>query len=234
MKNLLLIAAAAILLASCSTSLDSTSSSPKTDNDTASLYLGYMYGMQMKRIKFNDLNKKELIAGINLGLKGEESDFKIQDMNNFLNQYVNKLALKIADENLVKGKKFLAENAKKSGVKLILPDSIQYKVIKEGKGVIPKETDQVKVHYKGTLISGEEFDSSYKTGQPAEFYLNRVITGWRKALSKMPVGSKWEVFIPSKLAYGQRGAGQQIGPNETLIFEIELLDITTPKEEKKK
>lgn len=234
MKNLLLIAAAAILLASCSTSLDSTSSSPKTDSDTASLYLGYMYGMQMKRIKFNDLNKKELIAGINLGLKGEESDFKIQDMNNFLNQYVNKLALKIADENLVKGKKFLAENAKKSGVKLILPDSIQYKVIKEGKGVIPKETDQVKVHYKGTLISGEEFDSSYKTGQPAEFYLNRVITGWRKALSKMPVGSKWEVFIPSKLAYGQRGAGQQIGPNETLIFEIELLDITTPKEEKKK
>ena len=107
-------------------------------------------------------------------------------------------------------------------------DGIQYKVIKEGNGAKPAETDVVKVHYKGTLIDGTEFDSSIKRGEPAEFPLNRVISGWTKSLKEMPVGSKWEIYIPADQAYGQRGSGP-IGPNETLIFEVELLDIVTPQ-----
>ena len=123
-------------------------------------------------------------------------------------------------------KKFLEENAKKSGVDT-LANGIQYKIIKKGEGAKPAATDMVKVHYRGTLIDGTEFDSSIKRGEPVEFPLNRVIPGWTTALQQMPVGSKWEIFIPSDQAYGPRGNGS-IGPNETLIFEVELLDIVTP------
>ena len=132
-----------------------------------------------------------------------------------------------AKENAEKGKKFLEENAKKSGVDT-LANGIQYKIIKKGEGAKPAATDIVKVHYRGTLIDGTEFDSSIKRGEPIEFPLNRVIPGWTTALQQMPVGSKWEIFIPSDQAYGQRGSGA-IGPNETLIFEVELLDIVNPE-----
>lgn len=148
-------------------------------------------------------------------------------MEMYLNNYFQQLSMRRAEENAEKGKKFLAENAKKSGVDT-LSDGIQYKVIKKGDGATPTETDVVKVHYKGTLIDGTEFDSSIKRGEPAEFQLNRVIPGWTKALKQMPVGSKWEIFIPADQAYGPRGGGP-IGPNETLIFEVELLDIVTPE-----
>jgi len=123
------------------------------------------------------------------------------------------------------GKQFLEENGKKEGVHT-LPDGLQYKVLKEGTGKKPQAADTVSVHYKGTLIDGTEFDSSYKRGQPAEFPVNRVIKGWTEALQLMPEGSKWMLYIPSRLAYGERGTpGGPIGPNETLIFEVELLKI---------
>jgi FKBP-type peptidyl-prolyl cis-trans isomerase len=123
-----------------------------------------------------------------------------------------------------KGEAFLAENAKKEGVK-VLPSGLQYKVVKEGTGKQPGKTDTARVHYKGTLIDGKEFDSSYKRGEPAEFPVGRVIKGWTEALQLMKVGAKWQLFIPAALAYGERGAGDLIGPNETLVFEVELLDV---------
>ena len=124
-----------------------------------------------------------------------------------------------------KGQEFLKENAKKEGVKT-LPDGLQYKVIKEGEGKSPKATDTVSVHYRGTLIDGTEFDSSYKRNEPTEFPVNRVIKGWTEALQLMKEGSKWTLYIPSNLAYGERGfPGSPIGPNATLIFEIELLKV---------
>lgn len=123
-----------------------------------------------------------------------------------------------------KGEAFLAENAKKEGVKT-LPSGLQYKVIKDGAGKQPGKADTVSVHYKGTLIDGTEFDSSYKRGEPAEFGVTQVIKGWTEALQLMKEGAKWQIFLPSSLAYGERGAGALIGPGETLVFEVELLKV---------
>jgi FKBP-type peptidyl-prolyl cis-trans isomerase FklB len=116
------------------------------------------------------------------------------------------------------------ENKQKEGV-ITLESGLQYKIITTGNGAIPKSTDSVKCHYEGRLINGMVFDSSYRRGEPAVFPVNGVIAGWVEALQLMPVGSKWQLYIPSELAYGSHGAGQSIGPNETLIFDIELLDI---------
>ncbi len=131
---------------------------------------------------------------------------------------------KAGEKNKAEGEAFLAANKKKPGV-VTLPSGLQYKVIKEGKGKSPKATDIVTVNYKGTLVDGTEFDSSFKRGQPATFPVNGVIKGWTEALQLMKEGSKWELFIPSNLAYGERGAGKVIGPNATLIFEVELLSV---------
>ena len=123
-----------------------------------------------------------------------------------------------------RAEKFLMENKTKDGV-ITLPSGLQYKVIKDGDGKTPKLTDTVVTHYRGTLLDGSEFDSSYKRNEPAEFPVSRVIKGWTEALQLMKEGSKWILYVPPKLAYGERGAGGLIGPNETLIFEIELLKV---------
>lgn len=128
------------------------------------------------------------------------------------------------EDNLAKGKAFLEANKSKEGIKTTA-SGLQYKIITEGTGAIPKATDKVKVHYKGTLIDGTEFDSSYKRGTPLEFPLNAVIKGWAEGLQLMKVGSKAELYIPSELGYGEQGAGSQIGPNSVLVFEVELLNI---------
>lgn len=130
----------------------------------------------------------------------------------------------LGEKNKVEGPAFLAENKTKPGV-VTTPSGLQYKIINEGEGTPPKATDRVKVHYKGTLVDGTEFDSSYKRGQPAAFTVNGVIKGWQEALQMMKPGAKWELFIPSELAYGERGAGNNIGPNATLIFQVELLSV---------
>jgi len=130
----------------------------------------------------------------------------------------------LGEKNKKEGEAFLSENKKKEGVKT-LPSGLQYKVIKEGTGKTPKAEDTVVTNYRGTLIDGTEFDSSLKRGQPATFPVKGVIPGWTEALQLMKEGSKWELFIPSNLAYGERGAGGVIGPNATLIFEIELISV---------
>ncbi|MEO6784503.1 MAG: FKBP-type peptidyl-prolyl cis-trans isomerase [Chthoniobacteraceae bacterium] len=123
-----------------------------------------------------------------------------------------------------KGEAFLAENAKKEGVKT-LPSGLQYRVLKAGDGKHPAKSDQVVVHYRGTLIDGREFDSSYKRGEPAKFGVTQVIKGWTEALQLMTEGSKWMLYIPWQLAYGEKGSGKMIGPNETLVFEVELIAV---------
>ena len=129
-----------------------------------------------------------------------------------------------AEKNTTEGEKFLRENKNKPGVKTTA-SGLQYKALKEGSGAPPKATDTVVVNYRGTLVDGTEFDSSYKRGEPATFPVNRVIKGWTEALQLMKPGSKYQLFIPASLAYGERGAGGDIGPNATLIFEVELMNV---------
>ncbi len=136
----------------------------------------------------------------------------------------NAAAEKAAAENAAAGAAFLAENGKKEGVKTTA-SGLQYEVITEGSGKKPAATDKVRVHYVGTLLDGTEFDSSVRRGEPAEFMLNQVIPGWTEGVQLMSAGSKYRFFIPSQLAYGSRGAGNSIGPNSTLIFEVELLAV---------
>ncbi|MBC7446523.1 MAG: FKBP-type peptidyl-prolyl cis-trans isomerase [Hymenobacteraceae bacterium] len=137
----------------------------------------------------------------------------------------------LANTCAAEGKKFLEENAKKSGVKT-LPSGLQYKTETLGNGPSPTPSDVVKVHYRGTLLNGKEFDSSYSRGEPAQFGVGQVIKGWTEALQKMRVGAKWKLFIPAELAYGDKGAGADIAPNSTLIFDVELLEIVgKPKAE---
>ena len=132
------------------------------------------------------------------------------------------------DKNQNEGETFLAENTKKDGVKT-LPSGLQYKVVREGAGASPKATDKVTTHYRGTLLDGTEFDSSYRRNEPASFGVSQVIKGWQEALQLMKTGAKWQLFIPANLAYGEQGApGGTIGPNATLIFDIELISIDKP------
>ena len=140
--------------------------------------------------------------------------------------YRHQQYLKQAEKNLEAGKAFLAENAKKEGVKT-LPDGLQYKVIKEGTGPVPKESDTVTVNYRGTLIDGTQFDSSYARGRPETIDVSAAIDGWKDALQRMKVGAKWELFVPTDLAYGREEMGR-IPANSTLIFELELVSIGTP------
>lgn len=137
------------------------------------------------------------------------------------------------EKNKKEGEVFLAENRKKEGV-ITLPSGLQYKVIAAGKGDKPKETDTVTVNYRGTLIDGAEFDSSYKRNEPATFPVKGVISGWTEALQLMQTGSKWQLVVPANLGYGERGAGASIGPNAALIFEVELLSIKEPEKQQEK
>jgi UDP-GlcNAc:undecaprenyl-phosphate/decaprenyl-phosphate GlcNAc-1-phosphate transferase len=138
-------------------------------------------------------------------------------------------ATKAIESRKAAGEAFLAENRKKEGV-VTLPSGLQYKILTTGEGKTPTEADTVECHYRGTLIDGREFDSSYRRGRPATFRLARVIPGWREALKLMPVGSKWQIFVPPELGYGARGGGRRsrIGPNETLVFEVYLVAIQPP------
>jgi len=150
-----------------------------------------------------------------------------QAIMNFQKQQMAKQAESMkqqGEKNKAEGEKFLAGNAKKEGVKT-LPSGLQYKVITPGTGKSPAASDTVTTNYKGMLIDGTEFDSSYKRGQPATFPVSGVIPGWTEALQLMKEGAKWQLFIPPDLAYGERGAGREIGPNATLVFEVELISV---------
>ncbi|QSX75681.1 FKBP-type peptidyl-prolyl cis-trans isomerase [Lysobacter arenosi] len=198
--------------------------------------VSYMIGMDMARslepvkdeIDLDTLNKalKSSLAGEKL-LLDEKQSTQIREA--FAQKVqAQRIAKMMADakKNLDDGQKFLAENGKKPGV-ITTASGLQYQVLTEGKGAKPSATDAVSAHYKGALLDGKTFDSSYDRGEPATFVLGQLVPGWQEGIALMPVGSKYRFWIPSKLAYGEQGAGP-IGPNQTLVFEVELLDIVKP------
>lgn len=178
------------------------------------------------------ISKENFLAGFIAGTLENHGVMTMDQADMYTRSAMETIKAKAVAEKYAEYKaeneKFLADNKTKEGVKTTA-SGLQYKVIKEGKGEIPTETSRVKVHYKGTLIDGTEFDSSYKRNEPATFGVNQVIKGWTEALKLMPVGSKWELYIPQELAYGDRQTGGQIKPFSTLIFEVELLDIEKDK-----
>jgi FKBP-type peptidyl-prolyl cis-trans isomerase FklB len=209
----------------------------KTNRDKTSYSMGVVTGTQMKRQSI-DVDVDMFAKGLKDSVSGSTLQMTEQEIQETLKTFQQEMAVKqaektkqLADSNKKEGEAFLAENKKKEGVKT-LPSGLQYKIHTEGSGKTPKETDTVTTHYRGTLIDGTEFDSSFKRGQPASFTVNGVIKGWTEALQLMKEGSKWQLFIPSDLAYGDRGAGGQIGPNATLIFEVELISIDANTEKK--
>jgi FKBP-type peptidyl-prolyl cis-trans isomerase FklB len=195
--------------------------------DKVSYSVGLNVGSNFKK-QGQDLNPDALLAGVKDALSGKQPALSEAEMKQTMEAWSKQMEEKqktAGEKNSVDGAKFLAENKKKDGVKTTA-SGLQYKVMKEGTGAKPKESDTVSVNYRGTLINGTEFDSSYKRGQPATFPVNGVIKGWTEALQLMKAGSKYQLFIPSELAYGARAVGPDIAPNSTLIFEVELLQVT--------
>ncbi len=175
---------------------------------------------------------KDATSGGKTRLTEDEAKAVLNEVQNEVHKEQQEKAQKAAATNKTEGEAFLAANKTKEGV-VTLPSGLQYKVLTAGTGPKPTASDQVVCNYRGTLINGKEFDSSYKRGQPATFGVGQVIKGWTEALQLMPVGSKWQLFIPSSLAYGEGGAGAEIGPNATLIFEVELLSIVDKNKDDK-
>lgn len=186
--------------------------------------LGLSLGNNLLSSGIQNLNYSKLIQGIQDVIEQNKPEISYQEAQSLINDFFEKLQAKAGEEALKHGQDFLEANRKRAEV-ITLTSGLQYEIVKNGNGVIPRSTDRVKVHYHGTLIDGTVFDSSVQRGEPATFGVTQVIGGWVEALQLMPVGSKWKLYIPSHLAYGAQGAGQQIGPHTTLIFEVELLAI---------
>jgi len=213
----------AIALSSCDKKVD-TNVALNTTVDSVSYSIGASFGGSLLQNGLKDIDQDVLLAGLNAALAAEDLKIEPRAGSAIINNYIKELKAKVGEDNKVIGAKFLEENKSKEGV-VTTESGLQYKILTAGEGAIPTKEQEVKVHYRGTTIEGTEFDSSYKRDEPATFLPTRVIKGWTEALQLMPVGSKWELYIPSNLAYGPRGAGANIGPNATLIFEVELLEI---------
>lgn len=202
----------------------------KTQKDKLSYTIGINVGKNMKQLPA-EIDSENFLKGFKDALSGAKPVLSEEEMRTVMTAFQKEMAAKqtermkvIGEKNKKEGEAFLAANKKKEGVKT-LKSGLQYKVIKEGTGKTPKATDKVSCQYQGTLIDSTEFDSSYKRGEPATFPVNGVIPGWTEALQLMKVGSKWQLFVPSNLAYGEKGAGPLIGPNAVLIFTVELVSI---------
>jgi FKBP-type peptidyl-prolyl cis-trans isomerase FklB len=227
MRAILAVTLSTMLFAGCASAGGDTVL--KNEKDKVSYSIGLNIGSNLKSQSV-DINLDVFMKGVKDAISGGKllmTEKEIQEtMTVFQKELTTKqaeLAKKLTETNKKEGEAFLAANKGKDGVKTTA-SGLQYKIIKDGNGQMPKATDTVTVNYLGTLIDGTEFDSSYKRGEPATFPLNGVIPGWTEALQLMKVGSKWQLFLPAAIAYGERGAGR-IGPNATLIFEVELLSI---------
>jgi FKBP-type peptidyl-prolyl cis-trans isomerase FklB len=205
-----------------------------SDKEKLGYSIGYVSGMNLKQDGV-DVSADQLARGVRDGYSGKKGIMSDDEIKAVLTAYEEKLRAKQAEQlkkageaNKKAGDAFLAENKKKPGV-VTLPSGVQYKEIKAGTGKQPKASDSVKVHYTGTLIDGSEFDSSRNQQQPATFKVDGVIKGFSEALQMMKEGARWQVVIPAELAYGERGVGDMIGPNQTLIFDIELLEVLAQK-----
>lgn len=245
-RNIFIFCVLSLVLLGCEKNKSSSKEmsemgNPEEFDDKVSYIIGFQIGKSFSNVSF-ELNSDWFLQGL-----GDASldvpKFSREEISKIMLQFNQKMRTESQKNgpsqeekeamlqrekekrmNQEEGNKFLEENKKKQGI-VTLPSGLQYQVLKEGKGETPKIEDQVETHYRGTLINGKEFDSSYKRNQPAVFPLKGVIKGWTEALQLMPVGSKWKLFIPSELAYGTQGSPPVIPPNATLIFEIELLSI---------
>ena len=189
---------------------------------------GYSQGLKKQSVEVDwnliTQGMKDAATGSKMRLTQDEAQAVLKEVQTEVQKQQQEKMKEAADKNKSEGEAFLATNKSKDGV-VTLPSGLQYKILTAGTGPKPTASDSVKCNYRGTLINGTEFDSSYKRGQPATFAVGQVIKAWTEALQLMPVGSKWQLFVPASLAYGERGAGAEIGPNATLIFEVELMSI---------
>lgn len=224
-KALLAIAAFGLILTSCEESATTGAGNFKSEREKLSYSLGVDIGRNVEKAKIDSLDLEALYNGLKDVVNKGTLKMTDEECKKTIMDYFNKKQQAERAEKVAQGQKFLVENAKKSGV-VTLASGLQYQVVKEGNGPKPTINDKVTVHYHGTLLDGKVFDSSIESGKPITFPVGGVITGWTEALQLMPVGSKWKLFIPSNLAYGEVGAGGIIGPNETLVFEVELLSIS--------
>src|SRR2546425_6137452 len=226
MKRFILIVSASLL----ALPLFGQEKSPqlKDQKDKVSYSIGMNIGLNLSRQKV-DINTDVLAAGIKDAIAGKPqlTQDQVKDVMAQFEKDMEQTQKTAGEKNKTDGAKFLEENKKKEGVKTTA-SGLQYKVVKEGTGAQPKANDTVTVNYRGTLINGTEFDSSYKRGEPATFPVNGVIKGWTEALQLMKAGSKYQLFIPPNLAYGERAVGPDISPNSTLIFDVELMDVKPP------
>lgn len=229
LKGLFAAGAAVLMMASCQQGLN-TDVKLQTASDSASYYIGQFMGSQGKQMldqqpEGADIDVDIMVAAYYEMVKSDSVEFDQQAASVFLNTYFQELMAKENEPLIQKEKDYLAENKTKPGI-VETASGLQYEILVEGNGPIPSSTDKVKAHYHGTLPDGTVFDSSVERGQPFECSLSGgVIKGWLEALAMMPVGSKWRIYVPSELGYGERGAGAQIGPYQTLIFELEVLEI---------
>ncbi len=201
----------------------------ETAIDSASYAIGFLVGSNNKKQLESapgggEMDIETMAAAFRTASLGEEGEITEQQANTIIRSYFESANKKEAQENLEEGNAFLEQNKAREGVH-VTESGLQYEILTEGTGEKPKKEDRVRVHYHGTLIDGTVFDSSVDRGEPAVFGVGQVIPGWTEALQLMPVGSKWKVYIPANLGYGERGAGGDIGPNSTLMFEVELLEI---------
>ncbi len=225
-----------ILTTGCDTGGQSGSDAPEanlsTNIDSVSYGIGYLNGQSMRQQGMDDIEAEDFVAGLKQAMNEEDPQIPQTEINQLLQQYQMKAQQKAqqmkkeeAQSNMEEGQSFLAENKNKEGVQ-VTDSGLQYKVLEEGSGPSPSATDSVTVHYEGTLIDGTVFDSSYERGEPTSFPLNRVIEGWTEGLQLMNEGATYRFFIPGDLAYGMNPRpGGPIGPNETLIFKVELIDV---------
>lgn len=240
MKKIGLLVCSALVLSACGKGGNGQEVNVDSDDGKASYAIGYRTGEQMQG-QMEEIELEAFIAGMRDGVNGETENALLdpEKMDQVIQEYQQRKMQEMqskqeeeASANKEKGEAFLAENADKEAV-TVLDSGLQYEVLESGEegAVSPSIDDTVVAHYHGTTVDGDVFDSSRERGEPATFQLNQVIEGWQKALPLMKVGDKWKLFIPPELAYGERRASETIGPNETLIFEVELLEVKKAGEE---
>lgn len=229
-----ILASAGLMMADDSAKKEDPTEKPASELNTTRLKASYAIGISIgKSLKADGLevDVETLVKGLSTSLAGGESKLTVSEIREAISAFQQEMQIKLAErrqvqgeKNKVEGAKFLAKNEKREGV-VTLESGLQYEVIKRGKGKRPTSKDKVKTHYHGTLLDGTVFDSSVEREEPISFGVTGVIAGWTEALQLMKEGDKWRLFVPSKLAYKERGAGDDIGPHATLIFEVELLEV---------
>lgn len=234
-KSGIAIASAALLAVGCNGNSGSgdigNAGTPSSQNEKVSYSIGYDIGNNFNKQSIDSLDLSQLMTGIEDGMNGKDAKLEDKERSSVMRQFQQQVMAQQAQrtqeeasKNKKEGEDFLAKNKKKDGVKTT-DSGLQYKILKKGTGPSPTADDSVTVNYEGTLVDGTVFDSSYKRGKPVTFPVNGVIKGWTEALQMMHEGGQWKIFIPSDLAYGKRGTRGPIGPNEVLIFKVDLLDV---------